>query len=135
MSRMRFRLLGTLCTILVLISSAHLPAQDSSTKKDDVVYELHKVGENGITAPKAIYMPQPEYTDEARRRKINGTVLLSFVVTADGTVRDPLVTRSLDNGLDKQALETVRKWKFQPATKAGQPVAVRINVEVSFKIR
>ncbi len=134
MSRARIRLLPALCATLALVSSILLFAQDS-TKNGEILYEFHKAGENGITAPKAISMPQPEYTDQARRKKINGTVLFSLVVAADGTVRDPAVTRSLDRGLDKQALETVKKWKFQPATKDGQPVAVRIDVEVSFRIR
>jgi len=134
MSRACIRLLPALCATLALVSSILLFAQDS-TKNGEIIYELHKAGENGVTAPKAISMPQPEYTDQARRKKINGTVLLSLVVAADGTVRDPAVTRSLDRGLDKQALETVKKWKFQPATKDGQPVAVRIDVEVSFRIR
>jgi len=127
--------LPALCATLALVSSVHLLAQDSSPKNGEIIYEFHKAGENGITAPKAVSMPQPEYTDQARRKKINGTVLLSLVVGADGTVRDPAVTRSLDKGLDKQALETVKKWKFEPATKDGQPVAVRIDVEVSFRIR
>jgi TonB family protein len=128
--RLSLSLLGA----VTLMSSLALVAQDSH-KPDEVVYDLHKAGENGITAPKGVYMPEPEYTDQARRKKINGTVLLSMVVAADGTVRDPAVTRSLDKGLDKQAIETVKKWKFEPATKDGQPVAVRIDVEVSFRIR
>jgi TonB family protein len=133
-SRVCVHLLPALCATLALVSSGHLLAQDSP-KNGEIIYEFHKAGENGITAPKAISMPQPEYTDQARRKKIDGTVLLSLVVSADGTVRDPAVTRSLDKGLDKQALETVKKWKFEPATKDGQPVAVRIDVEVSFRIR
>jgi len=135
MSSICVRLLVVLGAPLVVVSSTHLLAQDSSPKNGEVIYEFHKAGENGITAPKGIFMPQPEYTDQARRKKINGTVLLSLVVNADGTVRDPAVTKSLDKGLDKQALETVKKWKFQPATKDDQPVAVRIDVEVSFRIR
>jgi len=135
MSAICVRRLVVLCATLALVSSTHLPAQDSSPTNSEIIYELHKAGENGITAPKAIFMPQPEYTEQARRKKINGTVLLSLVVNADGTVRDPAVTKSLDKGLDKQALETVKKWKFQPATKDGQPVVVRIDVEVSFRIR
>jgi TonB family protein len=135
MSRPSIRLLPALCAALALVLSVHLPAQNSSPKNREIIYEFHKAGENGITAPKAISMPQPEYTDQARRKKINGTVLLSLVVAADGSVSDPVVTRSLDKGLDKQALETVKTWKFQPATRDGQPVAVRIDVEVSFRIR
>jgi TonB family protein len=103
--------------------------------ENEEVYDLHKAGENGITAPKPLYHPNPEYTDKARRKKISGTVLVSLVVTPEGTVRDAKITTSLDKDLDDQALKAVRTWKFDPATKEGKPVAVRIAVEVSFRVR
>jgi TonB family protein len=110
-------------------------AQDSAQKSDDVVYDLHNAGDYGIKPPKAVYAPDPEYTDKARRKKISGTVVVSLIVTPDGTVRDPKITTSLDKDLDRQALATLSKWKFEPATKDGKPVSVRINTEVSFRIR
>jgi len=121
--------------VLAIISGTHIFAQESDAKTGEAVYDFHKAGENGITAPKGTYMPQPEYTDQARRKKISGSVLLSLIVTADGTVKDPEVKKSLDAGLDKRAMETVKQWKFEPATKDGQPVAVRISVEVTFRIQ
>ena len=75
-----------------------------------------------------------EYADRPRRKKIQGNVVLSIIVNADGTVRDPQVTQSLDKELDKKALECVSKWKFEPATKDGQPVAMHIVVEVNFRL-
>ena len=60
---------------------------------------------------------------------------LSIIVTAEGMVRDPQVTRSLDKDLDKNALECVKKWKFEPATKDGKPVATHVAVEVSFNVQ
>lgn len=108
-------------------------AQEQSPQ--DQVYELRRQGENGITAPKPVYDPNPEYTDRARKKKINGTVVLSIVVSPEGTVRDAKITTSLDKDLDNQALKAVNTWKFQPATKDGKPVAVRISVETSFHIR
>ncbi|HKT87843.1 MAG TPA: energy transducer TonB [Candidatus Sulfotelmatobacter sp.] len=121
--------------IAAFILGCSLAAQNSSANNDETIYELHNAHESGIQGPKAIYTPEPEYTDKARRKKINGVVLLSFVVAKDGTVRDPAVTRSLESSLDKQALDTVKKWRFEPATKDGQPVAVRIQAEMSFHIR
>jgi len=109
-------------------------AQDSAQKSEDVVYELHNAGDYGIKSPKAIYAPDPEYTDKARRKKINGTVVVSLIVTPEGTVRDPRIVTSLDKDLDQQALATLSKWKFEPATKDGKPVTVRISTEVSFRI-
>ena len=135
MSRVVVRILFVACVFAGLAGSIHVVAQDSPPKNDEVVYEIHKAGEYGVTAPKGISMPQPEYTDEARRKKINGTVLLSIVVGTDGNVREAEVTKSLDKGLDKQSVKTVKAWTFQPATKDGQPVPVRMDVEVTFRIR
>ena len=87
-----------------------------------------------VTAPRVIYAPDPEYTDKARKAKINGTVVVSLIVTADGRVRDVQVIKSLTPDLDRKAIEAFRKWKFNPATKDGQPVAVQIKAEASFKL-
>ena len=88
----------------------------------------------GITAPRAIYDPEPEYSDEARRVKHQGVVILSLVVDQQGRARDIHVARSLGMGLDEKALEAVRMWKFSPGMKDGIPVAVRVNIEVSFRL-
>jgi len=124
---------------LAVIVTTALPArpraQEDSQKTADPIYDLKNARQNGITAPKAIYSPNPEYTDQARKRKVRGSVLLSLVVTAEGDVREPKVIRSLDQDLDKQAVAAVSKWKFTPATKDGQPVSVRIKVEASFNIK
>jgi periplasmic protein TonB len=88
----------------------------------------------GVTAPRAIYDPEPEYSDEARRVKHEGKVMLSLVVDQQGRTREIRVVRSLGMGLDEQAVEAVRKWKFTPGMKDGYPVAVQVNVEVNFRL-
>jgi TonB family protein len=88
----------------------------------------------GIIAPRAIYDPEPEYSDEARRVKHQGVVVLALVVDPQGHARDIRVARSLGMGLDEKAIEAVRKWQFNPGTKDGVPVAVQVNVEVSFRL-
>jgi protein TonB len=88
----------------------------------------------GVTAPRAIDDPEPEYSDEARKIKQQGTVILSIVVDPQGHPRSIHVARSLGLGLDEKAVEAVRKWKFEPGTKDGQPVAVQVNVEVNFRL-
>ena len=77
--------------------------------------------------------PDPEYSEEARHAKYQGTVLLWVIVGADGRPRDIRVQRSLGMGLDEKAVEAVRRWTFEPAMKDGQPVAVQVNIEVSFR--
>ena len=94
---------------------------------------VFKVG-NGITAPHVIYDPEPEYSAEARQAKYQGTVVLWAIIGPDGLPRNLRVRQSLGMGLDEKALEAVRTWRFRPATKDGDPVAVQIEVEVNFHL-
>lgn len=94
---------------------------------------VFRVG-NGVTAPKVIYDPEPEYSPEARQAKYQGTVILSAIVGPDGRPRFLRIQRSLGMGLDEKALEAVRTWRFSPATRGGTPVAVQIEVEVNFHL-
>lgn len=93
----------------------------------------YRVG-GGVSAPRALYSPEPEYSEEARKAKYQGVVVLWLVVGPDGRPRDIRVSRSLGLGLDEKAIEAVRQWKFEPARKDGKPVPVQINVEVSFRL-
>jgi TonB family protein len=94
---------------------------------------LFRVG-GGVSAPRAIYAPDPDYSEEARRAKYQGAVTLWVVVGPDGRVRDAKVSRALGMGLDEKALAAVRTWKFEPAMRNGQPVAVQVNIEVNFRL-
>jgi protein TonB len=93
----------------------------------------YRVG-GGVSAPRILFSPDPDYSEEARKAKYQGTVVLWVVVGPDGRPRDIRVQRSLGLGLDEKAMEAVRTWKFEPARKDGQPVAVQINVEVNFRL-
>ncbi len=95
---------------------------------------VYRPGFGGVTAPRAIYDPEPEYSDEARKAKYQGNVLLWAVIGADGHPRDVRVQRSLGMGLDQKAIDAVKTWRFSPATKDGQPVAVQVNIEVNFRL-
>ena len=88
----------------------------------------------GVSAPKQIYAPDPEYSEEARKVKHMGTVVLWLIVGSDGRPRDIRVARTLGLGLDEKAIEAVKTWIFEPAYKDGKPVAVQINVEVNFHL-
>jgi TonB family protein len=93
----------------------------------------YRVG-GGVSAPRILFAPDPDYSEEARKAKYQGTVVLWVVVGPDGRPRDIRVQRSLGLGLDEKAMEAVKTWKFEPARKDGQPVAVQINVEVNFRL-
>jgi len=89
---------------------------------------------NGVSAPRPIYTPEPEFSEEARKAKYQGVVVMEIIVGADGRVRDPKVVRSLGMGLDEKAKEKVLTWKFDPAKREGRPVAVQMGIEVSFNL-
>ncbi len=88
----------------------------------------------GVTAPVPIYRVEPEYTEEARKAKYQGTVVLYCVVDPDGLVRNVRVMRSLGLGLDEKAVEAVKQWKFRPGMKDGRPVPVTASIEVTFRL-
>jgi periplasmic protein TonB len=94
---------------------------------------VFKVG-GGISAPQAVSTPDPEYTEEARRARTQGTCILWLIVDAEGHPRDIRVIRGLGFGLDAKAMEAVKQWRFQPALKDGKPVNVQISVEVGFRL-
>jgi TonB family protein len=84
--------------------------------------------------PVPVYKPEPEYSEEARKAKFQGTVMLAIVVDTDGKAKEIRVLRPLGMGLDEKAVEAVQKWRFKPGQKDGHPVPVRANVEVSFRL-
>lgn len=96
--------------------------------------KIYKIGP-GIVPPKLLFKTEPQYTDEARDAQIEGTVVLSIVVGTDQAAHDIQVVKSLDAGLDANAVTAIKTWQFQPGTKDGKPVAVRANVQVNFRLQ
>jgi TonB family protein len=93
----------------------------------------NKIGVDA-TPPVVLYRKDPEYSEEARKAKYSGTVVLSVEVDASGRVADTKVIRSLGLGLDEKAMEAVRQWRFRPGMKDGMPVTVVSEVEVNFRL-
>lgn len=94
---------------------------------------VYRIG-GGVSEPIPIYKPEPEYSEEARKAKFQGVVLLRIVVDEQGRTRDIQIIRPLGLGLDEKAIEAVQKWRFRPSLKDGRPVAVVANVEVNFRL-
>lgn len=119
-----------------LVESAPVePATQSSRASNDEATEpIYNISDEEITPPVLTYGPDPTYTDDARRANIQGTVVLDCIITSLGKTRDISVYESLDPGLDQQAIEAVRGWKFDPAIKDGQPVSVKLRVTVTFRL-
>jgi protein TonB len=89
----------------------------------------------GIDPPTLVREVRPNYTDEARRRAIEGDVVLEIVVRQDGSVGNVRVRRTLGAGLEQKAIDAVRQWKFTPARRHGAAVDVVVDVSVEFKLR
>jgi TonB family protein len=99
----------------------------------DVMQPVFHVG-NGVTAPNPTFTPEPQYSEIARYEKFQGSLILNVILGNDGVVHQVRIVRPLGLGLDEAAQSTVKTWRFQPATKDGQPVAVEMNVEVAFHL-
>ena len=93
----------------------------------------YKIG-GGVSAPSVLFKVEPEYSEEARKAKFQGTVVLFVIVDEKGNPRDLKVLRALGLGLDQKAIEAVEKWKFRPGMKDGRPVSVQATIEVNFRL-
>lgn len=91
----------------------------------------------GVTVPKVIFEVKPQYTPEALKARIEGALWLTTVVRTDGTPGDIEVTKSLDKeyGLDQQAVDALRQWRFEPGRKDGKPIPVSITIETRFRLK
>ena len=88
----------------------------------------------GMEAPKLLYKQEPEYTEEARAAKYQGTTILKVEVGIDGLAHNIQVSRGIGLGLDEMAIDAVTRWKFKPASKDGQVVPVLATIEVNFRL-
>jgi TonB family protein len=101
--------------------------------REYVTGEICRVG-GAVKPPRGIYEPDPEYSEQARQAKFQGSATLGLVLGPDGLARDTWIVRGLGMGLDEKAIEAVRQWRFEPATRNGEPVGVVLIVEVTFHV-
>jgi len=94
----------------------------------------YRPGVNGVSDPTLIYSIEPEFSDEARKARYQGVVLVGLVVGADGLPKNLRILHALGMGLDEKAIEAVKQYRFKPAMKDGKAVPVTIAVEVNFHI-
>lgn len=97
--------------------------------------KTYHVGDEGVKPPRVLYKTEPAYTQEARDAQIEGTVVLALEVGTDGLAHELRVERGIDPGLDHNAIEAIEQWKFKPAEKDGEPVAVFARIEVNFRLK
>jgi TonB family protein len=94
---------------------------------DDQIYDPHQ---DGVTAPKATFTPEPEFPEEARQEELK----LSIVVDKAGNVARIRMDKVLGHGLDEQSMQAIKTWRFIPGTRNGEPVAVREPIGVAFNL-
>ena len=111
------------------------PATNLSWSSGSPSTGIVRAGVAGVTQPNCIYCPNPSYSDAARAAKIQGTVILEVVVNSGGQTENVRVLRGPGSGLEQQALEAVKEWRFKPAVDpSGTPVACRVAIAVTFKL-
>jgi TonB family protein len=126
------------CVALLVAGAAQVAAAQNTSPDGAAPAEgpsrdgTYRVG-GGVKAPKATYSPDPAYPEEARRAKYQACVVLWLVVDAEGSPQKIRIQQAAGMGLDEEAIEAVKQWRFEPATRNGQPVPVMINVEVNFR--
>jgi TonB family protein len=123
---------GTLLSPAEALAEAG-PKADAGAIESGHASGLDRVG-GKVSAPVPLNRVEARFTDDARRRGIQGTCLVSVIVDATGKPQNPRVIKSLDPGLDLKAIEAVNKYRFKPAMKDGVPVPVMITVLVNFRL-
>lgn len=90
---------------------------------------------SGVTAPEKLHAPQPRYSEDARKGRVQGVVILQAIIDAMGNVAEVEVLKGLPLGLTDSAIETVKGWRYKPATLDGKPVAVYLNLLINFSLQ
>jgi len=112
------------------------PGSNYTRKPDEIPEEqgVLKPGSPGLTPPRCIDCPPPNYSDAARAAKFAGTVILSIVVTSEGQATSIYVVKGAPFGLTAAAIQSVRRWRFEPGRISGKPVSVRLQAESTFRL-
>lgn len=99
-----------------------------------VAQQVYTPGD-GVSLPVVVKQVRADYTEKAMNARIEGNVVLDAVVLADGKVGDVTIIESLDEGLDRKAVEALKQWEFKPGLKDGEAVAVRIRIVMRFTLK
>lgn len=102
--------------------------------EEEAAFSVVLTHRGGLVPPRVIYAPDPPYTEAARRDKLQGVSILELIIDEKGQARYARLVKKLGDGLDENAIATIRQWKFQPATKDSQPVPSLATVEIAFHL-
>lgn len=129
--------------IILVLMSASLQGADDARKLSVGMFRFDpppgsqetSAAEAKPSPPVILTKREPEYTREAIDAKLEGEVMLSAIVGADGIPRDVKVLHGLGLGLDEEAVKAIETWRFKPATKNGEPIAVQAQIQVNFRLK
>ena len=107
--------------------------EQAGTKSPSSGTNVYRIG-GDVAPPKLLFKVEPEYSEEARAAKYQGTTIVSVEIGIDGRARNLKIQRSLGLGLDEKAIEAVNQWRFEPGIRNGQPVTVAATIEVNFRL-
>ena len=125
--------LGIFLGFVFLVLCISATAQESTETSNSST--LASLKDADVTPPRAVHTPDPKYPAESRRAGIQGSSWISMIVGTDGVPHDLKVVRKLDDTLDEKAVETVRTWRYKPATKKDQPVEVELVAKLLFRLK
>jgi TonB family protein len=111
--------------------TAELQTENDKGKK--TVTEVYEPGD-AVKAPKLVHYVEPEFSSKSKEAFIEGVVKISTIITIEGRPSEPRVVRGLNAEEDRTALEALKQWRFQPGTKDGKPVNVRVTIEIAFHL-
>ena len=118
---------------LLLMSGPCLSAQQKTGDQKSADGKVYEPG-GDVRAPKLVHYVEPEFSSSSKEAFVNGTVKISTIVSGEGLPTDLHVEAGLNADEDKTAVEAVKQWRFKPGTKAGEPVRVKVMVEVNFHL-
>ena len=121
--------------LLLLAGNSVLALQDSKSndKESKPAPTVYTPG-GDVKPPKVIYYVEPQFSASSKEAFVEGVVKLKTTVTPDGLPSDTQVTKGLNADEDRTAVEAVRQWRFQPGTKGGEAVHVRVGIEIAFHL-
>jgi TonB family protein len=132
---LRIAVAAVTIALAIVATTSHVPMAAALQPQADRVYRPGQ--DTGVTLPRVVREVKPTYTAAAMQAKIQGSIFMTVVVLASGEVGDVTVITSLDteHGLDQQAVDAARQWKFEPGTRQGKPVPVEVTVEMTFTLK
>lgn len=116
------------------LSPTDSPSPAPQIKDTNSGERLYQAGLKGLTPPACFYMPNPPYSDEARKFNLSGTILIQGIIEADGSLKPVQIIRGLPFGLNETSIKTMRGWKCHPSTLDGKPVRVLVPFEITFRL-